>query len=657
MPGFDLITSIREIEAARDDAVHPSFVGTLFDGQPDFDQVFPFPRQTEEDKRIGDAVYGDVARFLHDRVDPAAIERTGNIPPDVLDGLAQLGCFGLKIPREYGGLGLSLTNYNRVLQLIASVSPALGLLLSAHQSVGVAQALILFGSEEQRRQYLPLLATGKVSAFALTEPAVGSDPANMTTTAVLDGGSSSVPQRDEAAEARDAGTHYVINGEKLWCSNGTIADFMTLMAKVQGRITAFIVPMSTPGVEVVQRCEFMGFRGLENAYLRLTDVRIPRENMIGRVGEGLKIALTTLNTGRISVAAMCVGMAKQVYEPTLSWATSRKQLGDQIGRHELNTHKLAYIATHIFASEAVTKLVASYAERHDVDFRVESAVAKLTCSMYLQQILDHAMALRGGRGYEKAASLRKREGEIPFPMERLLRDGRLFVIVEGASEVMKLFVSREVMAPHIKLALRWLLNTEDDFPTILGSLGGHYLPWYVRQVLPQTGTAKRAADPQLAGHLRYVETTSRRLARVLFQQLMRTLPEYLRGRGRFAVDGDTESFQQATLDLINDFARRQAGIVRYAEIGIDLFMMATVCSYAESFEESERPEASELAHLFCLDARTRIEQRFRALQENHDEAATRVGLRALGAADGSRAGKQHSGYRFLADGIAEQTYA
>ena len=642
MPGFDLITSIREIEAARDDIVHPSFVGTLFDGQPNFELVFPFPRQAEADRRRGDAICANVAQFLHNHVDPDAIERTGHIPRDVLDGLAQLGCFGLKIPKEYGGLGLSLTNYNRVLQLVASVSPALGLILSAHQSVGVAQALILFGSEEQRQRYLPLLAQGKVSAFALTEPAAGSDPANMTTTAVL--------------EEHDDGPHYRINGEKLWCSNGTIADYMTLMAKVDGRITAFIVPMKTAGVEVVQRCEFMGFRGLENAYLRLTDVRIPAENIIGQVGEGLKIALTTLNTGRISVAAMCLGMAKQVYEPTLSWAAARRQLGDQIGRHELNTHKLAHIATHLFASEAVVSFVAAYAERHDVDFRVESAVAKLVSSLYLQQILDRAMALRGGRGYEKAASLRQRAGETPFPMERLLRDGRLYVIVEGASEIMKLFISREVMAPHIKLALRWLLNTKDGFPVIVGNLGKHYLPWYLRQVMPQRTPVNRLAAPQLAAHLRYIETTSKRLARVLFQQLIRTLPEYVRRRSRFARDGDAESFQEATLDLINDFARRQAGIVRFTEIGIDLFMMTTVCSYAESFGEREQAEARELADLFCLDARTRIEQRFRAIRDNHDEVATRVGLRALQGNDGSGTAEWQSGYSFLGAGIAEQTY-
>ena len=656
MPGFDLITSIREIEAARDDIVHPSFVGTLFDGQPNFELVFPFPRQAEADKRLGDTVCADVAQFLHNHVDPDAIERTGTIPRDVLDGLAQLGCFGLKIPKEYGGLGLSLTNYNRVLQLVASVSPALGLILSAHQSVGVAQALILFGSEAQRRRYLPLLAQGKVSAFALTEPAAGSDPANMTTTAVLEAQSASDLPPDGTSGERNTGPHYRINGEKLWCSNGTIADYMTLMAKVEGRITAFIVPMKTAGVEVVQRCEFMGFRGLENAYLRLTDVRIPAENIIGQIGEGLKIALTTLNTGRISVAAMCLGMAKQVYEPTLSWAAARQQLGDQIGRHELNTHKLAHIATHLFASEAVVSFVAAYAERHDVDFRVESAVAKLVSSLYLQQILDHAMALRGGRGYEKAASLRQRAGETPFPMERLLRDGRLYVIVEGASEIMKLFISREVMAPHIKLALRWLLNTQDGFPVIVGNLGKHYLPWYLRQVMPQTTSVNRLAAPQLATHLRYVETTSKRLARVLFQQLMRTLPEYVRRRSRFAADGDAASFQQATLDLINDFARRQAGIVRFTEIGIDLFMMATVCSYAESFGERERPEARDLAHLFCLDARTRIEQRFRAIRDNHDEVATRVGLRALQGNDGSEPAERQSGYSFLGAGIAEQTY-
>ena len=242
-------------------------------------------------------------------------------------------------------------------------------------------------------------------------------------------------------------------------------------------------------------------------------------------------------------------------------------------------------------------------------------------------------------------------------MERLLRDGRLYVIVEGASEIMKLFISREVMAPHIKLALRWLLNTQDGLPVVLGNLGKHYLPWYLRQVMPQRTPVNRLAAPQLAAHLRYIETTSKRLARVLFQQLIRTLPEYVRRRSRFARDGDAESFQEATLDLINDFARRQAGIVRFTEIGIDLFMMTTVCSYAESFGERERPEARELAHLFCLDARTRIEQRFRAIRDNHDEVATRVGLRALQGNDGSEAVERQSGYSFLAAGIAEQTYS
>ena len=165
----------------------------------------------------------------------------------------------------------------------------------------------------------------------------------------------------------------------------------------------------------------------------------------------------------------------------------------------------------------------------------------------------------------------------------------------------------------------------------------------------------RLAAPQLAAHLRYVETTSKRLARVLFQQLMRTLPEYVRRRSRFAADGDAAAFQQATLDLINDFARRQAGIVRFTEIGIDLFMMTTVCSYAVSFGD-ERPEARELAHLFCLDARTRIEQRFRAVRDNHDEVATRVGLRALEGNDGAETAERQSGYSFLAAGIADQPY-
>src|SRR3989344_936032 len=261
MPGFDFRKDLTDIEAARDEASHPSFIGTLFNGDPNFDLIFPFPKQSVGDQLIGDKLCAEIEKFLRDSFYPDEVEETGKIPDYVTDELASLGCFGLKIDKKYGGLGLSLTNYNRVLILVGSFNSALSLLLSAHQSIGVPQPLKLFGTEAQREKYLPLFAAGTISAFALTETGAGSDPRMMTTTAT--------PTED--------GKHFLINGEKLWCTNGLIAQVIVVMAVtppkiVNGlacpearqehkQITAFIVETNTPGFEVVHRCMFMGLRG------------------------------------------------------------------------------------------------------------------------------------------------------------------------------------------------------------------------------------------------------------------------------------------------------------------------------------------------------------------------------------------------------------
>ena len=216
------LQGIKDVEEAREDTKQPSFMTLLFAGEPDFRFLMPFPRQSAEEKAIGDAICAKVAAILVEQVDPAQIERTGVIPRDALDALAEVGCFGLNIPQRYGGVGLSQTNYNRVLDLVGSYCNILALLLSAHQSIGISRPVLLFGTEEQREKWLPTIARGAVSAFALTEPTVGSDPANMRCTATL------------SAD----GQSYRINGEKLWCTNGTIADLIVLVAKVNGRPTA-----------------------------------------------------------------------------------------------------------------------------------------------------------------------------------------------------------------------------------------------------------------------------------------------------------------------------------------------------------------------------------------------------------------------------------
>src|SRR5262245_2175145 len=291
MAARKLLEGIKAVEAAREEMRQPGFMAGLFAGEPDFGLLLPYPDQGPDDRRAGAAYLARIATFLRERVDAEQIERSGQIPRAVIDGLAELGAFGMVIPPEYGGLGLSQTNYNRVLSLVASHCNILALLLSVHQSIGVARPILTFGTEEQRRRYLPRLARGALSAFALTEPQIGSDPANMATTAV-----------------RQPDGSYLIDGEKLWCTNGPIAELIVLTAKVEGRVTAFIVETDTPGIEVLQRCEFMGCRGIENGWLRFRGVRVPAENVLGQVGRGLRIALTLLNVGRVSVAAICLGI-------------------------------------------------------------------------------------------------------------------------------------------------------------------------------------------------------------------------------------------------------------------------------------------------------------------------------------------------------------
>src|SRR5437016_455552 len=310
----ELFKGLERIEEARERLTGSSFMAGVFVGRPDFALLLPPPEPSDE-RAAGEAFCRKIEAFLKSHVDPEEIERTAKIPETALKGLFELGAFGMKIPKEYGGLGFSYTNYGRVLTLIASWSNILSLTVAVPQSIGIAMPILLFGNEAQKRTYLPRVAREAISAFALTEPITGSDAANIQTEALLD----------------RSGAHFLVNGEKLWCTNGPIARYITLIARVPARKvlqdgkpawvptragencddkvhTAFILPMETPGVTVLQRCQFEGCRGIENAYIRLKDVRIPVENVIGEIGKGLKYAFTILNVGRpISIPAICLG--------------------------------------------------------------------------------------------------------------------------------------------------------------------------------------------------------------------------------------------------------------------------------------------------------------------------------------------------------------
>ena len=399
-------------EAAREQGwQQPSFGKELFLGRLRLDLIHPHPRPTEEELRKGEAFLARLEAFLREAVDPLQIERDAKIPDEVVRGLGELGAFGVKIDQGHGGLGLSQVYYNRALGLAASAHSSIGVLLSAHQSIGVPEPVRLFGTEDQQRRFLPGVAKNQVSAFLLTEPDVGSDPARMRTTAT--------PTAD--------GSAYVLNGSKLWTTNGVIADMLVVMAVVprsdghRGGITAFVVDAHTPGITVTHRNQFMGLRGIENGVTVFEDVRVPAADRLGEEGRGLKIALQTLNTGRLSLPAICCAAAKWSLRIARQWCNERVQWGRPIGKHEAVAAKVAFIAGMAYGMESMLELASALADDKRNDIRIEAALTKLYASEMAWLVADELVQLRGGRGYETATSLAAR-GERPVGAEQLLRD-------------------------------------------------------------------------------------------------------------------------------------------------------------------------------------------------------------------------------------------
>src|SRR5450755_2000944 len=454
-----------------------SFASNLFIGRFDFDRIFPYPVQSAEDRAKGEGFLAELRAYLSENVDADEIDRTGEIPQKNIDDLFAMGAFGVKIPKQYGGLGLSQVNYGRAAMLLGSWDANLTALVSAHQSIGVPQPLLIFGTEEQKMKYLPRVARREISAFALTESNAGSDPANMSL----------------RADPTEDGSAFILNGEKLWCTNLIKAGLLVVMAKtppkmVNGKerkqITAFIVDVNSPGLEITYRCHFMGLRALYNGIVTFKDVRVPRENIIAGEGQGLKVALTTLNTGRLTIPAACVGLSKRLLEICRKWSKERVQWGVPIGQHYAIAGKVAEIAGNVFAMEAMTFLTSALVDRKAGDLRIETAMCKMWAMEATWRIADEAMQVRGGRGYETAQSLAGR-GEPAIPVERFLRDCRINMIFEGSSEIMRLFIAREALDPHLKVGGA-IFNTQlpmSERAKAVFKSGKFYASWYPKQWL------------------------------------------------------------------------------------------------------------------------------------------------------------------------------
>jgi alkylation response protein AidB-like acyl-CoA dehydrogenase len=576
-------------EASRQTDVRaPGFLKEMFLGNFRLDLIHPFP-QPEERPEFR-KFFDEMKAFLRDEVDSAEIDRTGEYPPHVIDRLRAMGAFGMKIPTEYGGLGFTQVEYDRVMKLLGTADANLTALLSAHQSIGVPQPLKIFGTEEQKKKFLPRLARGAISAFALTERDVGSDPARLATTAVPDG------------------DHYVLNGRKLWCTNGTIAELIVVMAlnPETKKISALIVEMNAPGVVVEHRCRFMGLKALANAELRFDNVRVPKENLIGREGEGLKIALITLNTGRLALPAGCVGASKLMLEISRTWSNARVQWGMAVGRHEAVAHKIADMAATTFAMESVADLASALADRKDYDIRIEAAAAKEYGSEQGWRLVDETMQIRGGRGYETEHSLAAR-GEKPIGVERAMRDSRINRIFEGSTEIMHLFIAREAVDKHLKVAGA-LVNPKASAGQKLAALpaiAAFYATWYPTRYLGWGRWPRYGEFGPLATHLRFAERSTRRLARAIFHGMV---------------------VHQAGLE------RRQGFLGRIVKIGIELFAITAAVSRAHTMalaRHEHADQAAELADLFCRDARRRVRRWFTDLWLNDDRRKYNVARNVL----------------------------
>jgi alkylation response protein AidB-like acyl-CoA dehydrogenase len=564
----------------------PSFMRELFLGTLRVDLIHPFPLPGA-DRAEFRAFFDQFTAFLRDEVDPVAIDATGEYPAHVLDGLRRLGAFGMKIPAAYGGLGFTNAEYNKVMTVLGSFDGNLAALLSAHQSIGVPQPLKLFGTDAQKKKYLPRCAAGEISAFALTENDVGSDPARLATTAVK------TPEGDA----------YLLNGSKLWCTNGTLAKLLVVMAvdPATRKISAFVVETSWPGVVVEHRCHFMGLRALANAVISFKDVRVPAENLIGAEGRGLKIALTTLNDGRLSIPNSSVGAAKECLSIVRRWAAARVQWGRPIGKHEAVAHMIADMAARTFAMESVANLATQMSDRGGYDIRLEAAAAKEWNTFRAWEMIDDTMQIRGGRGYETEASLAAR-GEEPIGVERLMRDYRINKIFEGSTEIMHLFMAREMVDKHLAVAGA-LIDPDKGFGAKLGALPGmaaFYAWWYPTRWVGWSFWPRFASFGPLAGELRFVDRAARRLARQSFHAKL---------------------VYQAKLQ------NKQAFLFRLVDIANELFAMAASIARARALSDAGRPEAREATDLtrqFCRSARRRIRGLFRDLWSNDDDLRYRA---------------------------------
>lgn len=575
---------MREAEELLGEEKTRSFAKELFFGRFEADLAFPYPTPSAEEHAEQEAFLARVRQFLHDEVDPVAIDRTARVPQAVMDRLFDLGVMSMSIPREYGGMGLSQDTYCRVMEEIGAVDASLGVLVNAHQSIGL-RSLIMFGTSEQQARWLPQLVHGKMlAAFALTEPNAGSDAGGIETRAV--------PSED--------GSYYTLNGRKQWITNGGIAGLLTVMAKVPGarddkgreRITAFLVTPDMPGFEVEEvAMDKVGIRGTATARLAFHDMKVPAENIIGPPGKGLRVALTLLDFGRTTFGATCTGAARKCLEDAVRHAKTRRQFGKPLGEFELVKRKLAEMAALTFAMEAGTHLTAGFIDRGREDYMVETAMLKVFASDSLWQIINDTIQLFGGRAYF-----------TDLPYERMMRDARINMIGEGANDVLRTFIALVGMR-DVGLSLKDVLDSVKASP--LSGLGK--VADFARRHLPgqdHVHVPVRHREIHDLGHL--AEELTRTFGHTVEAQLIR--------------------HREGVLE-------KQYVQARIADAAIELYHVAAVVARLDAMLDGPATETLqrdvETGRYYCRMAERRIRRSLGELGDNLDAETTELADRWL----------------------------
>lgn len=562
--GSDAAPKVEKKAAAA--AESKSFAVNMFKGQIATSQVFPFPKAlNEEQEQFLQELVGPVSKFFEEVNDPAKNDALEKVEDHTMEGLKEMGAFGLQVPADLGGLGLTNTQYARLVEIVGSHDLGVGITLGAHQSIGF-KGILLFGNKAQKEKYLPKLATGEhIAAFCLTEPASGSDAASIKTIAVLS----------------PCGKYYTMNGSKIWISNGGLAEIFTVFAKtpmkdpktgeMKDKITAFIVERSFGGVKHGPPEKKMGIKASNTAEVYFEDVRVPADCVLGEVGGGFKVAMYILNNGRFGMAAALSGTMKGVMSKAIDHAANRTQFGNKIHTYGAIQEKLAHMAMLHYVTESMAYMISGNMDSGATDFQIEAAISKIFASEAAWTVTDESIQVMGGMGFMKDSGV-----------ERVMRDLRIFRIFEGTNDILRLFVALngfQNAGNHLKSLQKALKNPIGN----AGLLAGEITKRAKRKAGLSTGlTLQGNIHPELA--------QSGDLTVKAMEQFGGVIEELLVKHGKKIID-------------------EQFVLKRVADCAIDLYAMVVVLSRASrSLSQGHASAQHEkmLCDTWCMEAHDRV---------------------------------------------------